>query len=511
MPHTTVCVAGGGSVATSFLHHLVEALIESGCPPGIEITVLEPNDRVGRGGAYSRDLEANLLNIAVGSMSAVADDRGHFRRWLHERGVDSFRGRPVDNDSYVSRPLFGEYLESVFVRTREKAASAGISLRHVRNAAHRLVAGPDDRQVFELDDGTTVTADHAVLAIGNLESGAFGHLRGCPGYFASPYPTASLCAGIPQDAPVGIVGTSLSAVDAIASLESRGHRGPLFAISRNGRLPSVRGRLNTPVALRPGFRDRLHQLKLRHAVIPLDDMIRLVRAELAACAGPLAEDLGQVVSEVPPAREFLDREITLAQAVPRPWQAFLHALNEVVDLLWHLLPPPDRERFTREMKTVWMARRVSFPLENALVLQGLLGTGRLAVLPGFRGASYDPADRQFVVEREQGPALRVPFLVNATSFSADVAACGMPLLQYLLADGGASADPFGGLRLDFDSGCLVTRDGRLNPRVTVLGTMAAGTYFWTNSMDTNARLAMGQAGRLAARLGVRRADPAAVA
>jgi hypothetical protein len=30
--------------------------------------------------------------------------------------------------------------------------------------------------------------------------------------------------------------------------------------------------------------------------------------------------------------------------------------------------------------------------------------------------------------------------------------------------------------------------------------MAAGTYFWTNSMDINARLALGQACRLAMRL-----------
>ena len=33
--------------------------------------------------------------------------------------------------------------------------------------------------------------------------------------------------------------------------------------------------------------------------------------------------------------------------------------------------------------------------------------------------------------------------------------------------------------------------------------MVAGTYFWTNAMDVNARLAMGQAQRLVALLAAR--------
>jgi hypothetical protein len=33
--------------------------------------------------------------------------------------------------------------------------------------------------------------------------------------------------------------------------------------------------------------------------------------------------------------------------------------------------------------------------------------------------------------------------------------------------------------------------------MSALGTMASGTYFWTNAMEVNARLAKGQATRLA--------------
>ena len=305
--HTTLCVAGGGSVAVSFLHHLVKALASAGSWNGMQIVVLEPNDRIGRGSAYCRDLETNLLNIAVGSMSAAADERSHFRRWLQEHGIETFRGRPIDDDSYVSRALFGEYLESVFMRTWEAADKAGIAIRHVRRRAQGLLQDVHDRQTVLLDDGTRLSADHVVLTIGNLDSQAFPALRGCPGYFDSPYPTSRLCEGVAKDAPVCVIGTSLSAVDAIVSLASEGHTGAIVAISRNGRLPTVRSQLNKPVQLRPQFKALLRQLKTDRAIVPLDAIIHLLRDELLACAGDLDEDESEIVSAVPPAAEFIER------------------------------------------------------------------------------------------------------------------------------------------------------------------------------------------------------------
>jgi len=508
--HTTLCVAGGGSVAVSFLHHLVKALAGAGFWNGMQIVVLEPNDRIGRGSAYCRDLETNLLNIAVGAMSAAADDRSHFRRWLQERGIDTFRGRPIDDDSYVSRALFGEYLESVFMRTWEAAENAGIAIRHVRKRAQALLQDVHGRQLVLLDDGTRLSADHVVLTIGNLESQAFPELRGRPGYHDSPYPTSCLCDAIAKDASVCVVGTSLSAVDAIVSLASEGHTGPITAISRHGRLPTVRSQLNKPVSLRPQFKALLHQLRKDRAALPLDAMIHVLRAEFLACAGALDEDESEIVSAVPPAAEFIEREIELAQTRARPWQSFLNALNDVIEVLWHLLGPADRARFVRDMKSVWMARRVSFPLDNALALRNLMRCGQLEVRAGFAGVRCDPDGQGFLVEQSGGGSIRVAHVINATSFSVDAAESPMPLLRNMLADGSATAHPFGGLVLDFDSGCLVTRGGAVNPHVTVLGSMAAGTWFWTNSMDINARLAMGQATHLAARLRMRRDDPLAV-
>ena len=92
------------------------------------------------------------------------------------------------------------------------------------------------------------------------------------------------------------------------------------------------------------------------------------------------------------------------------------------------------------------------------------------------------------------------YLINATSFSVDALRTQDPLVSALLSEGHAQADPHGGLALDYGTGCLKNARGEIEPDISVLGSLAGGTYFWTTSMDVNARLALDQARRIAAAL-----------
>jgi hypothetical protein len=149
---------------------------------------------------------------------------------------------------------------------------------------------------------------------------------------------------------------------------------------------------------------------------------------------------------------------------------------------------------------------VTFPIENARTLQALLRTKQLNVIGGFSGVTHDNAKSGFRIQLqptllagmpglEPPPAslIKADVVINATSFSSDAARSDIPLLRRLLDKGMALADEFGGLKLDFATGYLLSANGKIDPRITVLGTLACGTYFWTNSMDINARLAKAQA------------------
>jgi uncharacterized NAD(P)/FAD-binding protein YdhS len=356
----------------------------------------------------------------------------------------------------------------------------------------------------EAEPGSPFLARYAVLCNGNLPSQAFPELRDAPGYFNSPYPVQALTRGIAADAPVCIIGTSLSAVDAIAALQQTAHRGPILCVSRNGRLPSVRSPNNrAPDTLQQLSPKGVPRLAARHGgALSLDIIVTALQEEVLALGGSLeAADVFGMEAE---AHVALDEEIRRSGQAPRPWQAVAAATNAAVDLIWHLLPQAERSRFQSQWRSLWMARRATFPMRNALKLQALFQTGQLQVCGGYLDSRHDSVSGLFHTRlRDATGAVSTHasrYLINATSFSVDTPRTQDPLVSALLREGHAQPDPHGGLALDYATGCLKNAAGGIEPDISVLGSLAGGTYFWTTSMDVNARLARDQAQRISAAL-----------
>ena len=121
-----------------------------------------------------------------------------------------------------------------------------MTLEHVRARVAGVTPLANGRVRVLAESGQPCVARRVALCNGNLPSRAFPALAAAPGYFNNPYPVSELAAGIAADATVCVIGTSLSAVDAVVALQQAGHRGPLICVSRNGRLPSVRSPHNRP-------------------------------------------------------------------------------------------------------------------------------------------------------------------------------------------------------------------------------------------------------------------------
>lgn len=505
-PATDLAIVGGGSVAVSFLYQFLLAMDAAPVRRPLTIHLYEPQSQPGPGGAYQDDLRSNLLNIPAGNMSARADRRLDFVEWLRSQDpawLADYGVASIDPADFLPRPLFGAYMGAVYLRCHKLAAKVGATLAHVRSRVDRVTPLPDGLTRIDPERGAPIVARRTVLCNGNLPSQAFPALEGESGYFNSPYPVSALAAGIDPDASVCIVGTSLSAVDAVAALQQAGHRGALLCASRNGRLPSVRSPHNrTPDTLRRLSRDGALKLAAGHGgalSVPL--IWQALREEVQALGGSLDDD--DLLGVSGDAQAALEEEIRRSAAAARPWQAVAAATNAAVDQIWHLMPDAERSTFQSQWRSLWMARRATFPMRNALKLQTLFATGQLRVTAGFAGCVHDAASGTFrtLLRTGKGQAEhRSRYLINATSFSVDAGRTADPLVSALLRDGHAQADPHGGLALDFRTGCLKDAAGRLQAGVSVLGSLAGGTYFWTTSMDVNARLARDQAARIAADL-----------
>lgn len=508
-----IAIIGGGSVGISFLCQLIKCQTQQhSAESAKQILLFEPNSAPGAGDAYGDDLSTNLLNIPVRGMTAFADDKTHFHRWLQEQpasllaryGVQHF-----DGDSFLPRPLFGYYMQCVYEDSRQKAASHGISLHHIQDRAEAIDKGEHEWSI--LCSRGRYLARRVVLCNGNLPSVAFPELEELPGYFNNPYPVSRLVQRIRPDANVAILGSSLSAIDAVVALKEAGHKGRIQCFSRNGRLPAVRSPLN-----RRHLEHKLTEQNIRQTAQALGGKLSLKGFFSLLCSqmNALGEepDIEDILGPQLPVREALDHEIATAETQERLWQAVSAASNETIDLVWHLLPTTERHEYYKRWRSLWMARRATFPLQNAHNLQRYFKDSTLQVLGGYQSCDYVADSHNFKLHTQANEDAEThihhaDYVINATSFSLDATCAKDRLIEHLLKHGYAVADVFGGLRLDYETGCLQNTQGITQPTISLLGSLAVGTYFWTISMDVNARLALKQAQRIVNAMAQEAAQP----
>lgn len=490
-----LAIVGGGSIATSVVCQLVDEVNAAGGCDIACILLFDPCLIVGAGIAYQLDCVSNLLNTRADAMSPINSKPDHFIEWLkgNEKKWRSFFPQvTITEDSFLPRGLFGLYLESIFQDSKQALHALGVTVQHVRSIVSGMAAINSGYVLQTCSE--SYFADNVVLGIGNLQSSDWDHLFLEPGFFTSPYPCSSLVQNIGSSQSVCILGTGLSAIDAAVALADSGHHGKLIMASRGGRLPSVRGNKSTRSSSRSFAREKIKALiEHSHCHLTLMQVYQLLVDELFQCQG-FKVDMDDILHQEAGPHHYLDIEVHDAVGQERVWQTVLYSLNESIDLIWHYLDDVDKVRFEKEFKSRWLAYRVSFPMQNAIKLQKLLHSDQLSVFGGVRRAWRDEASSRFATciydrRREFNATIYSDALVNSAVFTNDVFHCRSPLVRQMLDSGLATAHPFGGVDVDFDTNELRTRTGTLLSGVFALGALTSGTHFWTNAMNVNARLA----------------------
>lgn len=212
-------------------------------------------------------------------------------------------------------------------------------------------------------------------------------------------------------------------------------------------------------------------------------------------------DLDDMLGRGGPILESLGQEIYASATRARVWQEVAISLNETIEHAWRLMADKQKQRLYADWRATWMIRRATFPMDNAVKIRRYLENRDLQILAGGAGMSIirgkesgfyiQVQDLQSGTRREN-----VDYLINATGMSTNVRRTRDSFVNALLQKGMAVPDVYGGFILDFETSCLVDSEGCIQRDITVLGSLCVGTYFWTMSLDVNARLALVQAQNL---------------
>ena len=427
----------------------------------LRVVLVNGGERIARGMAYGTQSPDHTLNVPAGNMSALEDDAEHFLRFAHT--VDM----RIDASSFVPRQIYGDYLEGLLEQT-ERDAPPHVTLERVfRHVAAIHPANDATALVARLDDGSTIIADHIVLALGYFPSTlpiAGKAILSSKRYLGDPWEPGGM-ARIPADQPVLLLGTGLTMVDTATTLLKQNPARPIIAVSRRGLVPHP-------------HRHDGH----RHG----------------GDAGP-----GAIWGEATTVREQLCEfrsYVRRLAAERRDWRDAMTLLRPVAADIWLGYTEKERKRFLRHVQPYWdiHRHRLSPTLHQQLtesLQSGVIQTFAARII-GFDENNTDIA----VTLRRRGAAqtivVRAGAVINCTGPCADPRNSGNELVQQLLRDGLIRADRLG-LGLEVGNDCAaIDQHGMSSDSLFYIGPWLKATYWEATAVPDLRRFALALAQRL---------------
>ena len=409
----SIAIVGGGATGVILAAHLMK--LSGG---QARVSVIESNAEPGRGMAYSTELPEHRLNVAANRMSAHSDDPLHLWNWYREHHP----AMPDEPSGFLPRRAYARYLGTLFSDAVASASGTG-GLQHVQAeclSISPIGAGLDLR----LSNGTSLAAQVAILATGHDQQ---------------PHPDRAFAAAgasvppIDPDTPVAILGSGLSMVDTWLTLEARGHRGTITAISRRGLLPRPHGARRNP--------------------------IRLDAADI-----PLGTELSYFV------RWFSDL-VDETENAGGNWRDVIDGIRPFNQRIWRDWPVSARRRFHRH--------RIAPDIHDRA--QEAMADGRLRLIAGKVadvGHREDGTIDLDIRRRHTDEIVRLEGVrvLDCTGIIRDPSATSNPLISSLVASGVARPDMLR-IGLDVTTECaLIDADGQPSDRIFAVGPPTRGTF-----------------------------------
>jgi uncharacterized NAD(P)/FAD-binding protein YdhS len=410
-----IAIIGSGPTGLYTLNGLLD------CELPLSITIYEAEDEPGKGTPYHPDINdpamlSNIPSIEIPPLTETLVD------WLARQDDAelqrlSILREAIDAREFYPRVVLGEYMRDQFLRLLTIGESHGHQIEVLdRHRVVDIALQPDDIRLSVTGrDGGRFDAvfDHVVMATCHNWPDTT-EIR--PGYFISPWPAAALKT-IPHGA-VGILGTSLSGIDAVMSVATARGTFHLDAagdlqyqpasgseafhatmMSRKGLLPEADFYCplpyRTPQVCTEEAIDALIATG-RHNL--LDEVFDLFRREILAADPDYAARIGLsqlTVESFGPAYyaerlesdPFVWAATNLAEAQHNrerrytvPWRYAILITHEIIARVIPHLDATDLKRFHRHFKSIFVDDYATVPLMSIRRLLALKRAGKLDIL-----------------------------------------------------------------------------------------------------------------------------------
>ena len=237
--------------------------------------------------------------------------------------------------------------------------------------------------------------------------------------------------------PVLLLGSCLTAVDALLALRHNGHCGKVYMVSRRGLLPQT------------------HGLPAYHCI----------RAPQCARLRGLVREVQLAASET--------------AALPSGWREAVDSIRQETNSIWQGLSLTEQRRFLRHLRPFWDTHRHRMAPPIGTVVHSSLRDGSLEVLAGrTRGFRLVEAGVEVSIAlrgRPETKTLQVGRVINCTGPDTNFSRSANPLLRNLMEQGWLQQDPNRLGTLTGDRGALLPARGGWQPPLYALGPLRMGS------------------------------------
>ena len=473
-------IIGGGLTATAMLCQLVDRMQEKAKkgqldPSKVSVQIYEKQDTFGPGFPHSDRfvLPFHITNMCASDMGIFYKNPGDFEDWVTNNSKtlrSHFPWFPHPSSSpdgdrkecnHYPRAIMGEYLKARFQEAVQSARKMGLAvslypgsevvdLRQNGGNICLSVKHLSSKSYFSSD------ADRLLLATGHwFEKNDRDH------YFVSPWPAKKLLHKIPKGEKIGVIGTSLSAIETLLTLTSEGkfirsrtgelaYAPPINSrtfclLSRRGLLPKVRGKIGNH---RNKFLNRENLDRLlsgNHKNLTLKAMFKLLHAELEDAYGQNI-DWEEIINPTGKPADLLQGYLDDAINGDGPhgeliWQTILHQSFDMARDVYLNLTIEDRKRFDRNYTSIFFTHAATQPAINAEKLLALMKAGIVDVIKlgeNYRMVKDDVGDcYEFIYKDVEGNVKRDAFryVVNARGQEKSIETNPSALARNLLRSG----------------------------------------------------------------------------
>jgi uncharacterized NAD(P)/FAD-binding protein YdhS/trehalose-6-phosphate synthase len=432
-----VAIIGAGFSGSMVAIHLTRI------SPRLQVLVTDKTGVFGPGVAYSTLDLHHLLNVPAGKMSAFSDEPDHFLQWLQAQSEG--RNILVSNDAFVPRRFYGEYVRQLFEQARQ--SNRGLTTLEIEIVD---IHPQRNRLVLHGTSGEEFLASKVVLALGNFGPGdppaKDRRFHQNPRYFNMPWSPTMLDQLSGRD-DILILGSGLTALDLLISLNETKRQGQIHVVSRHGLFPQA----HQPYLAQPGwFNNRDFPQTIRR-------LLRVIR-----------------------------NDIRIAAAEAMDWRAVIDALRPHTQQIWRSLNIDERRRFMRHVRSFWESHRhrvapAVLSIKDSMLQRGQVVFHKARVESiiesdnGFEVALFDRATRR---ETKLLPG----YVINCTGPECNYYKLKDPLVLNLLARGLIHPDPlFLGLAAA-PNGAVLNYLGQPSDHIFTLGSVKKGMLFETTAV-----------------------------